>query len=175
MKLRHRRRRIWRGEREVMQNRSNRGSGKPVWVRALHQRALVIGTRSANRIRASGHEYRINRPDDLPPRTIPLFKLDRIPMEGRADVGFRANTGRSVDPRWMSAYSHKRKYYLLPGQLNVQITSDVDLNKLRQPHFVRHACEPLDQPVLGPVGAVNNTPLVQWPRFIAADRVLDVK
>ena len=26
----------------------------------------------------------------------------------RADVGFRANNGRSVDPRWMSAYSHKR-------------------------------------------------------------------
>ena len=28
--------RVWQGEREVMQNRSNRGSGKPVWVRA-HQ------------------------------------------------------------------------------------------------------------------------------------------
>ncbi len=25
-----------------------------------------------------------------------------------ADVGFRANTGRSVDPRWMSAHSHNR-------------------------------------------------------------------
>ncbi len=26
------------------------------------------------------------RHDDLPPRTIPLFKLDRTPMEGRADT-----------------------------------------------------------------------------------------
>ncbi len=26
-----------------------------------------------------------------------------------ADVGFRANTGRSADSRWMSAHSHKRK------------------------------------------------------------------
>ncbi len=25
-----------------------------------------------------------------------------------ADVRFRANTGRSVDPRWMSAHNHKR-------------------------------------------------------------------
>jgi hypothetical protein len=75
----------------------------------------------------------------------------------------------------MSPIIHKRKYYLLPGQLNVQITSDVDLNKLGQPHFVRHACEPLDQPVIGPVGEVNDTPPVQWSRFVAANRVLDVK
>ncbi len=27
-----------------------------------------------------------------------------------ADVGFRANTGRSVDPRWMSAHSQKRTF-----------------------------------------------------------------
>ncbi len=27
-----------------------------------------------------------------------------------ADVGFRANTGRSVGPRWMSAHSHKRTF-----------------------------------------------------------------
>ena len=32
---------VWRGEREVMQNRSNRGSGKPVWVRAHQARACV--------------------------------------------------------------------------------------------------------------------------------------
>ena len=64
---------------------------------------------------------------------------------------------------------------VVTAQLDVQVTSDVDLDKFGQPHIVRHACEPLDQPVLGPVGEVNNTPLVQWPRFIAADRVLDVK
>ncbi len=64
---------------------------------------------------------------------------------------------------------------VVTAQLDVQVTSDVDLDKFGQPHIVRHACEPLDQPVLRPVGEVNNTPLVQWPRFIAADRVLDVK
>ena len=52
---------------------------------------------------------------------------------------------------------------------------DVDLEELGQPHVVRHECEPLDQPVLGPVGEVNDTPPVQWSRFVAANRVLDVK
>ena len=63
----------------------------------------------------------------------------------------------------------------MTAQLDVQVTSDVDLDKLGQPHIVRHAREQLNQPVPGSVGEVNNAPLVQWPRFIAADRVLDVK
>ena len=61
------------------------------------------------------------------------------------------------------------------GQLDVQVTSDVNLDELGQPHVVRYECEPLDQPVLGPVGEVNDTPPVQWSRFVAANRVLDVK
>ncbi len=61
------------------------------------------------------------------------------------------------------------------GQLDVQVTTDVDLDELGQPHVVRHECEPLDQPVLGPLGQVNDTPPVQWSRFVAANRVLDVK
>ena len=28
----------------------------------------------------------LRRDSDLPPRTIPLFKLDRTPLEGRADT-----------------------------------------------------------------------------------------
>ena len=63
----------------------------------------------------------------------------------------------------------------MTAQLDIQVTLDVDLDEFGQPYIVRQAREPLDQPVLGPVGEVNNTPLVQWPRFIAADRVLDVK
>jgi hypothetical protein len=74
-----------------------------------------------------------------------------------------------------SLISHKRKYYLLPSQLYVQITSDVDLDKLGQPHFVRHECEPLDQPALDLVGEVNDAPSVQWSQFIAANRMLNVK
>ncbi len=61
------------------------------------------------------------------------------------------------------------------GQLDVQVTSDVDLDELGQPHVVRHECEPFDQSVLGPVDEVNDTPPVQWSRFVAANRVLDVK
>ena len=61
------------------------------------------------------------------------------------------------------------------GQLDVQVTSDVDLDELGQPHVVRHECEPLDQPLLGPVGEVNDTPPVQWSRFVAVNRMLDVK
>ena len=48
------------------------------------------------------------------------------------------------------------------GQLDIQITSDVDLDEL-------------EQPVLKPVGEVNDMPSVQWSKFVAADRVFDVK
>ena len=61
------------------------------------------------------------------------------------------------------------------GQLDVQVISDVYLNEFRQPHVVRHECEPLSQPVLEPVGKVSNTPPVQWLRFVAVYRVLDMK
>ena len=61
------------------------------------------------------------------------------------------------------------------GQLDVQVISDVDLNELRQPHVVRHECKPLSQPVLESVGEVSDTPPVQWLRFVAVNRVLDMK
>ena len=44
----------WRGHDDVMQTRSIRGSGEPVWVIALLKCALTIGTRSAQSIMASG-------------------------------------------------------------------------------------------------------------------------
>jgi hypothetical protein len=46
--------RNWRGHDDVMQTRSIRGSGEPVWVIALLNCALTIGTRSAQSIMASG-------------------------------------------------------------------------------------------------------------------------
>ena len=46
--------RNWRGHDDVMQTRSIRGSGEPVWVIALLKCALMIGTRSAQSIMASG-------------------------------------------------------------------------------------------------------------------------
>jgi hypothetical protein len=46
--------RNWRGHDDVMQIRSIRGSGEPVWVIALLKCALTIGTRSAQSIMASG-------------------------------------------------------------------------------------------------------------------------
>jgi hypothetical protein len=55
---------VWRGAGEVMQNRSNRRWGKPVWVRVQHQPALMIGAPAqADCIGASGTRRRINRPD----------------------------------------------------------------------------------------------------------------
>src|SRR5262249_57344051 len=42
--------RNWRGHDDVMQTRSIRGSGEPVWVIALLKCALTIGTRSAQSI-----------------------------------------------------------------------------------------------------------------------------
>jgi hypothetical protein len=46
--------RNWRGHDDVMQTRSIRGSGEPVWVIALLKCALTIGTRSAQSIMANG-------------------------------------------------------------------------------------------------------------------------
>jgi hypothetical protein len=46
-----------------MQIRSFRESGEPVWVNAPTKCASSIGTRFAQRITASGHTCRINRPD----------------------------------------------------------------------------------------------------------------
>ncbi len=91
---------------------------------------------------------------------------------GRPESGVERSGSNAAES---DAFSHKRKYYLLPGQLYVQITSDVDLDKLGQPHLVRHECEPLDQPVLDLVGEMNDAPSVQWSQFIAANRMLNVK
>jgi hypothetical protein len=51
-----------KGDDGVMTNRSNRGSGKPEGL-TRHERDDLIGTGSADFIRASGHEHRIDRPD----------------------------------------------------------------------------------------------------------------
>ena len=64
---------------------------------------------------------------------------------------------------------------LMPGQLNIQVTSDVDLDKLGEPRVFRHPSEALDQPVLDGVGEVSDAPFTQRARVIAANRVLDVK
>lgn len=61
------------------------------------------------------------------------------------------------------------------GQLDVQVISDVDLNEFRQPRVVRHECKTLSQPMLESVGEVSDTPPVQWLRFVAVNRVLDMK
>jgi len=42
----------------------------------------VVGETARRNASHPIHDYL----DDLPPRTIPLFKLDRTPMEGRADT-----------------------------------------------------------------------------------------
>ncbi len=53
LKLKTARQRYWRGEREVMQDRSNTGSREnPSWLECP-EHALLIGTRSADRMRAS--------------------------------------------------------------------------------------------------------------------------
>src|SRR5262245_3819980 len=52
-----------RGHDDVMQTRSIRGSGEPVWVQRTLKCVLSIGTRSAQSIRASGQIRRTNRPD----------------------------------------------------------------------------------------------------------------
>src|SRR6516225_10321182 len=54
--------RNWREHDDVMQTRSIRGSGEPVWVIALLKCALTIGTPSAQSIKASVLHRRTNRP-----------------------------------------------------------------------------------------------------------------
>ncbi len=74
---------VWQSEREVMQNRSNRGSGKTP--------AAENGVSVPGYLRDRG---------DLPPRTIPLFKLESVAM-GRPDRAIAR-----VQP--MSALGQKR-------------------------------------------------------------------
>jgi hypothetical protein len=47
----------------LMRNGRDRRSGKPVKCHARKGRALLVGTRSANHIRASGHSGCTQRPD----------------------------------------------------------------------------------------------------------------
>jgi hypothetical protein len=54
----------WREHDDVMQIRSFRGSGESAWVNAPPQKcAVLVGNRSAQSTRASGHTCRTNRPD----------------------------------------------------------------------------------------------------------------
>lgn len=62
-----------------------------------------------------------------------------------------------------------------PSELNAKIVSNVDLYEFGQPHGVCHECESVNHSLVRIVGEVNNTPLVEWTRFVANDRVLDVK
>ena len=52
-----------RGDDDVDANGRDRRSGKPVKCHARKERALLVGTRSANHIRASGHNGCTQRPD----------------------------------------------------------------------------------------------------------------
>src|SRR5262245_64558031 len=74
--------RNWRGHDDVMQTRSIRGSGEPVWVIALLKCALTIGTRSAQSIMASGFTAaQTGRTHD---RTRPMLqKRQKLPRRRR--------------------------------------------------------------------------------------------
>ena len=53
----------WEDEQHVMQSRSIRRSGQPISASASFECGLLIGTRSAEGIMASGHANRANRPN----------------------------------------------------------------------------------------------------------------
>src|SRR6266403_3212254 len=68
----------------LMRNGRDRRSGKPVKCHARKERALLVGTRSANHIRASGHSGCTQRPDTwLHPNA---SRKCRIPLASGAPV-----------------------------------------------------------------------------------------
>src|SRR5262249_27874157 len=84
----------------LMRNGRDRRSGKPVKCHARKERVLLVGTRSADHIRASGHSGRIQRPHTwLHPNVslrCPIFPLHR----GRRP--YMALTRGRPDRSWMS-------------------------------------------------------------------------
>jgi hypothetical protein len=66
----------------LMRNGRDRRSGKPVKCHARKERALLVGTRSANHIRAGGHSGCTQRPDTwLHPNA---SRKRQIPLASRA-------------------------------------------------------------------------------------------
>ena len=69
-----------------------------------------------------------------------------------ADVGFRANTGRSVDPRWMSAHSQYRTFrsglrYMVATVVSalpaIGVRSNLKSGIVRGGQVIEHLCRKL--------------------------------
>jgi hypothetical protein len=77
----------------LMRNGRDRRSGEPASCHAIDKRVLLIGTRSADYIRASGHSGRIQRPNTWlhPNPSLKCLQLGRRP--------YMALSGKSLCPR----------------------------------------------------------------------------
>jgi hypothetical protein len=88
-----------------MRNGRDRRSGKPVKCHARKERALLVGTRSANHIRAGGHSGCTQRPDTwLHPNA---SRKRQIPLASRApSIHGTSRTSRDVrleSAKWAKA------------------------------------------------------------------------
>jgi hypothetical protein len=84
----------------LMRNGRDRRSGKPVKCHARKERALLVGTRSANHIRAGGHSGCTQRPDTwLHPNA---SRKRQIPLASRAP-SIHGTSRTSADVRFESA------------------------------------------------------------------------
>jgi hypothetical protein len=89
----------------LMRNGRDRRSGKPVKCHARKERALLVGTRSANHIRAGGHSGCTQRPDTwLHPNA---SRKRQIPLASRApSIHGTSRTSRDVrleSEKWAKA------------------------------------------------------------------------
>ena len=89
----------------LMRNGRDRRSGKPVMGHAILERALLVGTRSADHIRASGHSSCISDEASLYAKNRPYTwlhpnasQIGQIPLAPRAPLNiflsFRGSAGR---------------------------------------------------------------------------------
>jgi len=114
----------------LMRNGRDRRSGKPASCHARKERVLLVGTRSADHIRASGHSGRIQRPHTwLHPNVslrCPIFPLHRgrrpyMALSGSASVHSRMSAvGANADvdlppaPECTDAHDPKRASLSIP-------------------------------------------------------------
>jgi hypothetical protein len=76
----------------LMRNGRDRRSGEPVLCHAIHKRVLLIGTRSADYIRASGHSGCIQRPN--------TWLHPNASLIGQIPLATRAPSIHGTEPEW---------------------------------------------------------------------------
>ena len=140
----------------LMRNGRDRRSGKPVKCHARKERVLLVGTRSANHIRASGHSGCTQRPDTwLHPNA---SRKRQIPLASRAPSihGTSVWTGRALQARFDDLeviglallYPALERNVCVPGHHGYPRASDLILGKAQRGRLCHQITDATARPFL---------------------------